>query len=139
MPDTENSKSMALPILDDFDSYEEYEALMNLWVLQTKVEKKAQPAIVAMSIPVSSEKYGDKLRKGLFKKIPPNTLNNNEGGVAEILMYLKELLGKEVRLCKILAFTNIIRYIKKPTQSMRDYCTNFEMLSGAPYANFFFL
>jgi hypothetical protein len=63
----ETSKnSMPIPLFDDFDTWGEYEDCIDMWKATTKVDKTEQGAILSMSIPVNSTKWGDNLRKGLF-------------------------------------------------------------------------
>jgi transposase InsO family protein len=92
------------------------------------VKKSEQGAMVAMSIPVDSEKFGAKLRKALFKKIPPLSLNDDENGVDRIMEFLEEKLGREEILCKLESFQNIVRYIRKPHQGFKEYLNEFELL-----------
>ena len=52
---TESSKTtMPIPLLDDFDTWTEYEECVDLWQMTTKVDKKEQGAILGMTIPVNS-------------------------------------------------------------------------------------
>ena len=126
---SENSKKeMALPLLDEFDTFEEYRDCIELWTLQSKVKKSEQGAMVAMSIPVDSEKFGNKLRKALFKKIPPLSLNDDENGVSRVMEFLEEKLGREEIICILEAFQNIVRFLRKPHQNFKEYLTHFDLL-----------
>ena len=86
---TETVKSMDLPLLDDFDTFEEYYECMQMWELETKVKPENRGPMVAMSIPVDSTKFGDKLRKSVFKTVKPSTLSGNINGCKAVLDFLK--------------------------------------------------
>ena len=88
-----NQKSMAIPLLDDFDTWEEYEDCICLWELSTKIDKKERGAVLSMTIPIDSTKFGEKLRKGMFKVVKPRTLAENEHGVKLIMDYFRQKLA----------------------------------------------
>ena len=104
----ETSKTtMPIPLLDDFDTWGEYEECVDLWQMTTMVDKKEQGAILGMTIPVNSTKWGDNLRKGLFQVVKPKTLGGDEKGVLLILVYLREKLAPTDACLKLELYNKI--------------------------------
>lgn len=120
--------TMAIPMLDDFDTWNEYEDCIDLWALTTKVEPKQRGAVLAMTIPVNSTKWGDNLRKGMFQVVKPKTLGENANGVKLIMDYLREKLAPTDECLIIDLFNKIIVYKRKPGQSYKEYVSEFDML-----------
>ena len=65
-----------------------------MWLAITNIKKEQQGAVLSMTIPVDSKKYGDDLREDLFDNVDPAILTNNLGGVKLVLDYLKLRIGK---------------------------------------------
>ena len=127
----ESSKnSMAIPLLDDFDDWTEYEECIDMWQMTTKVDKKEQGAVLSMTIPVSSTKWGDNLRKGMFQVVKPRILGNNENGVQLILDYLREKLALTDECLKLDLFNKIQDYKRKAGQSIKEYVSEFDMIQN---------
>ena len=122
---TETVKSMDLPLLDDFDTFEEYYECMQMWELETKVKPENRGPMVAMSIPVDSTKFGDKLRKSVFKTVKPSTLSGNRNGCKAVLDFLKEKLGKCKMADRIETFLKLIEYIRTPGQNIKEFINEF--------------
>ena len=125
MPET--IKSMELPLLDDFDTFEEYFECMEMWENETNVLDEKRGPMVAMSIPKDSNKFGDNLRKGLLKVVKPAMLSNNPFGLKLIMDYLRENLAKNKTCNRIETFMRIFKISRKPGQSIKEYIHAFEM------------
>ena len=126
---SESTKNtMAIPLLDDFDSWGEYEECIDLWKAMSKVDKKEQAAVLSMTIPVNSTKWGENLRKGMFQVVKPRTLANNENGISLILDYLREKLAPTDTCLKLDLYNKMEDYKRKPGQSIKEYVSEFEMI-----------
>ena len=122
-----NQKSMAIPLLDDFDTFEEYDECVKLWQHCSKVDKKERGALFLMTVPVDSAKYGAKLRKGLCAKVKPLSLADNENGVNLIMEYLRDKLAQNPICRKLDTFCKTVDFRRKPGQDIKEYIDEFEM------------
>ena len=120
--------NMDCPLLDDCISFEQYKRLVVMWAGTTDIDKRKLGAVLSMTIPIDSKKYGDGLRADLFEDVHPETLMNNIQGVNLILDFLESRLGQDEREAQIEAFVKFIRFYRKSGQSIEVYVLEFDRL-----------
>ena len=79
---------LEIPRLNDFDSYDAYQDVVELWKATTDHPKKKLGAYLVTGLPNKSKTFGDTIQEGLFAKHRPGELANDESGYDKVLEYL---------------------------------------------------
>ena len=119
------------PKLNDYESYDQFREVVEMWDLTTDHPPKKRGSLLALALPNKSETFGNSIQTSLFKKIKPSVLATAEDGVQQILGFLDELLGQDDFTKEITAFEKIWRLRKKPGQSIVEYIKEVELFLNA--------
>ncbi len=130
MPDKEKEyvgrNTVPVPALDEYSDFNTWLLCVEAWAETTELAKEKQGFILANEIPMSSKRYGDRLREDLFKQVPPNTLVNNEDGVKEITKFLKSRFYVNPDKELFNTHREAIELRRKKGQSISDYVTEYD-------------
>ena len=123
------------PKLNDYESYDQFREVVEMWDLTTDHPPKKRGSLLALALPNKSETFGNSIQTSLFKKIKPSVLATAEDGVQQILDFLDELLGQDDFTKEITAFERIWRLRKKPGQTIVEYIKQVELFLNACKVN----
>ena len=130
MPDTEREYSgrntVPVPALDEYSDFNTWLLCVEAWSDTTELAREKQGFILANEIPMSSKRYGERLREDLFKQVPPNTLTKNEDGVKEITKFLKSRFYVNPDKELFNTHREAIELRRKKGQSISDYVTEYD-------------
>ena len=115
------------PKLNDYESYEQFREVVEMWDLTSDHAPKKRGSLLALALPNKSKVFGDSIQTSLFKKIKPATLAAADDGVTQILAFLDDLLGQDDFTKEINAFEKIWLLRKRAGQSIVEYVKDFEL------------
>lgn len=115
------------PKLNDYESYEQFREVVEMWDLTSDHAPKKRGSLLALALPNKSKQFGDSIQTSLFKKIKPAVLAQAENGVTQILEFLDDLLGQDDFTKEINAFEKMWLLRKKVGQSIQEYVKEFEL------------
>ena len=118
---------LEIPRLNDFESYDAYKDVVDLWKVTTDHPKKKLGAYLVTGLPNKSKIFGDSIQEGLFAKHRPATLANDENGIEKVLSYLDSILSKTPRSQSIEAFAKIHFFRRKTNQKIAEYIREFDI------------
>ncbi len=124
---TELKIGLEIPRLNDFDSYDAYKDVVELWKVTTDHPKKKLGAYLVTGLPNKSKTFGDAIQEGLFAKHRPAELANDESGIDKVLSYLDSILSKTKRSQSIEAFAKVHFFRRKPNQKIDEYIREFDI------------
>ena len=109
------------PILDQFDSYENWEKALELWRLATDVPKAKQGTAVLLKL------TGKAMDKALELEIQQI---NSDNGLDLILAELSKIYKKDTVDTAYEAFERFIAFKREPSMNMSEYIVEFEKRYG---------
>ena len=127
MTQTELKIGLEIPRLNDFDSYDAYKDVVELWKVTTDHPKKKLGAYLVTGLPNKSKTFGNNIQEGLFAKHRPSELANDEGGIDKVLAYLDSILSKTPRSQSIEAFAKVHFFRRKSGQKIAEYIREFDI------------
>ena len=118
--------TVPVPALDEYSDFNTWLLCVEAWSDTTELAKEKQGYILANELPMSSKRYGDRLREDLFKQVPPNKLTKNEDGVKEVTNFLKSrfYINPDKELFN--THREAIELRRKKGQSISDYVTEYD-------------
>ena len=127
MAQTELKIGLEIPRLNDFDSYDAYKDVVELWKVTTDHPKKKLGAYLVTGLPNKSKTFGNNIQEGLFAKHRPTELANDESGIDKVLAYLDSILSKTPLSQSIEAFAKVHFFRRKPGQKISEYIREFDI------------
>ena len=124
---TELKIGLEIPRLNDYDSYDAYKDVVELWKVTTDHPKKKLRAYLVTGLPNKSKTFGDAIQEGLFAKHRPAELANDDSGIDKVMNYLDSILSKTPRSQFIEAFAKIHFFRRKPGQAIGEYIREFDI------------
>ncbi len=121
---------LEIPRLNDFDSYDTYKDVVDLWKVTTDHPKRKLGAYLVTGLPNKSKVFGDNIQEGLFAKHRPAELANDDTGIDKVLNYLDGILSKTPRSQSMEAFAKIHFFRRKPNQKIAEYIREFDILTN---------
>ena len=124
---TELKIGLEIPRLNDFDSYDAYKDVVELWKVTTDHPKKKLGAYLVTGLPNKSKTFGNNIQEGLFAKHRPSELANDESGYDKVIKYLDSILSKTPLSQSIEAFAKVHFFRRKSGQKIAEYIREFDI------------
>ena len=121
---------LEIPRLNDYESYDTYKDVVDLWKVTTDHPKRKLGAYLVTGLPNKSKVFGDNIQEGLFAKHRPAELANDDTGIDKVLNYLDGILSKTPRSQSMEAFAKIHFFRRKPNQKIAEYIREFDILTN---------
>ena len=120
--------AVVAPNLNDCKTYENYKRELKAWANVTDIPKTKQGNVIALSLPNSSEMFGNDIKEKVLDNLTDEELSSAEG-LKKLIEYLDNELGideMDDNIQKWSAFDNCRR---QDEQNLDDFIAEYEMKS----------
>ena len=118
---------LEVPKMADFDNYECYKDMVELWKATTDHPKNKLGAYLVTGIPNNHKVFGKNLQESILLKIRPATLATDPTSIDKVIEYLDGLLGKTLRSYQMQLYSKIHFIRRVPPQNIADYIREFDL------------
>ena len=118
--------NIKIPYIEDYDEFATWKKCVIAWSKTSPIPKAEQGFHLCNEIPISSKKYGSKIREDIFKHIEPDKLVNDTKGVDKIIEFLESRFWTDTE-DEIYTTHRQFKFMqRKKGQSLTDYILEFD-------------
>ena len=120
--------NIPIPYIEDFQCFDTWVDTVRAWAETTDLPKRKQGYALACEIPISSKRYGASLREDLYKEVKPSSLTNNEGGLEEVITFLKSRIWQDSDEELYKTYNDIKTIRRKKNQTVNEYIIEYDKM-----------